>query len=42
MIRVIGVLFAVMGTCSLFAADFSTYRGVRFGIDLAAAANFRP
>lgn len=27
MIRVTGVLFAVMGTCSLFAADFSTYRG---------------
>jgi hypothetical protein len=34
----IGVLFAVMGTSTLFAVDLSSYRGLKFGMDLAAAA----
>lgn len=40
MIRVplIGVLFAVIGTSSVIAADLSNYRGWQFGMDLTAAA----
>ena len=32
----IGILFGVIGTPTLFAADFSSYRGLQFGMDLTA------
>lgn len=34
----IGVLFAVIGTSPVLAADLSTYRGLQFGMDVMAAA----
>jgi hypothetical protein len=34
----IGVLIGLIGTSTLFAADFSSYRGLQFGMDLTAAA----
>jgi hypothetical protein len=33
-----GVLFCMLATPMLYAADFSSYRGLHFGMDLAAAA----
>src|SRR6266567_6685377 len=34
----IGILCALIGTSVLYAADFSSYRGLQFGMDLSAAA----
>jgi hypothetical protein len=33
-----GILCAVLGMSALYAGDFTSYRGLRFGMDLAAAA----
>ena len=37
-LRAIALLFAAIGMSTLVAADFSNYRGLQFGMDLAAAA----
>ena len=37
-IGIIGILFGILGASALHAADLSVYRGLRFGMSLAAAA----
>ncbi len=37
-IGILGILFGILGASALHAADLSVYRGLRFGMSLAAAA----